>query len=267
MPVVCFSSPKGGVGKTTITANVAGEFARAGRRVIALDLDPQNSLRFHFGVPLQETAGFTRSLPERPDWRSLLSRTAAGVELLAYGQSTMAQALALSDEVSRYPDLLAHPLQEILADPALILVTDTEPGSSPLLRALLPLVDVLVTVLQVDAASMALIPSIESGSAYGDLAEAGQRSGRGAAQIGFVLNMFDPRTRLGSQIIKSATHHLGARLLGAVYRDETIGEAVAAQRLVADYAPACKAAHDIAGLAETIGARLAAAPAVRDARI
>ena len=35
---------KGGVGKTSLTANLSGLFADAGYRVLAIDLDPQGNL-------------------------------------------------------------------------------------------------------------------------------------------------------------------------------------------------------------------------------
>ena len=44
MAVIAVIQQKGGVGKTTITANVAGELVRKGRAVKILDLDPQQSL-------------------------------------------------------------------------------------------------------------------------------------------------------------------------------------------------------------------------------
>jgi chromosome partitioning protein len=42
--VIAVIQQKGGVGKSTITANVAGELLRRGRSVKVLDLDPQESL-------------------------------------------------------------------------------------------------------------------------------------------------------------------------------------------------------------------------------
>lgn len=69
MPLICFASPKGGVGKTTLAANVASQLARAGKQVMALDLAPQNTLRLHFGVALRDNGGFTKRLLQHPDWR------------------------------------------------------------------------------------------------------------------------------------------------------------------------------------------------------
>jgi cellulose biosynthesis protein BcsQ len=72
MVLICFASPKGGVGKTTLAANVASGLSRAGQKVIALDLDPQNTLRLHFGVALSDRNGFTHRLLQQSDWRASL---------------------------------------------------------------------------------------------------------------------------------------------------------------------------------------------------
>jgi cellulose biosynthesis protein BcsQ len=47
MQVVSVIAAKGGVGKTTVTANLCIALAASGRQVLAIDLDPQNALRFH----------------------------------------------------------------------------------------------------------------------------------------------------------------------------------------------------------------------------
>lgn len=48
MKVVSVINYKGGVGKTTVTANLAGHAARRGKRVLMIDLDPQTNLTFSF---------------------------------------------------------------------------------------------------------------------------------------------------------------------------------------------------------------------------
>jgi cellulose biosynthesis protein BcsQ len=80
--------------------------------------------------------------------------------------------------------------------------------------------------------------------------------GQPRPDMSFILNQFDPRTRLGGVIADAASRHLGDRLIGTVYRDEFVGEAVAAQRLLADYAPASKANRDIIAISQAISRKL-----------
>ena len=51
MPVISVINYKGGVGKTTVTANLAAELAWRGKRVLLVDLDSQASLTFSFVEP------------------------------------------------------------------------------------------------------------------------------------------------------------------------------------------------------------------------
>ncbi|MFG6367489.1 MAG: AAA family ATPase [Lachnospiraceae bacterium] len=48
MKVVSVINYKGGVGKTTITANLASEMAHRGKKVLVIDLDPQTNLTFSY---------------------------------------------------------------------------------------------------------------------------------------------------------------------------------------------------------------------------
>jgi cellulose synthase operon protein YhjQ len=247
MPILCFASPKGGVGKTTLAANVAGRLAQTGQQTVALDLDPQNSLRLHFGIPLGDTAGYTCQLPQRPSWRRAQQKTGVGVSVLAFGRTDLATAVELGAEIGRNPELLTEPIRQMRIDSDAWLVVDTPPGPSSQLSALLPTVDLLITVLLADPASIAQIPAIESGASYGEtlLQQGDQR-------LAFVINQFDPRTRLATRIRDGAAMHFGNRLLGVVYRDENVAEAAAAQKLISEYTPSSKAAQDIGAVSRAI---------------
>ncbi|MBB2169568.1 cellulose synthase operon protein YhjQ [Gluconacetobacter aggeris] len=237
MPLICCVSPKGGVGKSTIAANLAVNLARLrSHRIIAVDLDPQNMLRLHLGVPLGEGRGFMQMLRQPQLWQHALQDTAEGVMVLPYGTMDMATSLHASAELENFPELLAEPLRQIAADPHALVIVDTEPGPSAALRALLPRIDLLLTVLAADAASMALFTDIESGRAYG--------LGHGGRQC-FVINQFDPMTRLGPTIVRNLSAQMGNRLVGVVHRDEHVGEALAAQKSLAAYAPRSQANHDL----------------------
>ncbi len=51
MKVVSIINYKGGVGKTTLTANIGAQLAWTGKKVLLIDLDPQASLTFSFMKP------------------------------------------------------------------------------------------------------------------------------------------------------------------------------------------------------------------------
>ncbi|KHT29333.1 AAA family ATPase [Pectobacterium brasiliense] len=51
MKIISVINYKGGVGKTTVTANLAAELARRNKRVLVLDMDAQASLTFSFISP------------------------------------------------------------------------------------------------------------------------------------------------------------------------------------------------------------------------
>jgi cellulose synthase operon protein YhjQ len=258
MPLICFGSPKGGVGKTTIAANVAAALTQIGLRVAVLDLDPQNALRLHFGIPLHDSAGFAPALadPMAPPWTSFQRQTQWGIGLLPFGQIDATAALALAGSLTRNPERLTQPLQAMLADPGLMVIADTPPGPSEALSAILPYADMLVCVLLADAISIALIPSIESGRAFGPGTQRGVEGGR----IRYVLNQFDPQVRLSRATADTLRPYLGARLLGEVRRDEMVAEAAAAQCPLPYFAPVSPAAADIGRIARSIAEAFGAAP-------
>jgi cellulose biosynthesis protein BcsQ len=196
-----------------------------------------------------------RQGPGRRPWRESLLPGPHGMRYLPYGHADMNAANMLSLALTVQPGLLTEPLRELLQTGALV-VLDVPPGPSLVMPILLPMVDLLLVVLLVDATSIAQIPSIESGRAYGL---------RGAPvdprRIGFVLNQLDLRTRLGRATVEAASRHLGDRLLGVVYRDENVAEAIAAQKLIAAQAQDGKAAQDIAALATAVARRLRNLPA------
>jgi chromosome partitioning protein len=95
--VVAFFNQKGGTAKTTSTLNVAAALAERGRRVLALDMDPQASLTMAIGV---DVAALERSIYD------LLLEEDLGVDQVAVPTTIAGVRL-----VPSHPDLAAAELE------------------------------------------------------------------------------------------------------------------------------------------------------------
>jgi len=250
MALIAFASPKGGVGKTTVAAHVAALLALRGHKVIALDLDPQNALRFHLGVPLREERCFLSRLGARPAWRDAVIEAEAGVRVLPYGPADPLRALEIAQMLTTEPQLLAEAVREMLAVPDLIVVLDSPPGPNAALAALTPWLDLMVILLLADAGSAAIIPQIASNRFLGR----GTLATRSADRAVLVLNQVDEDEPLSDAVFDMARGALGTRLIGAICRDQDIAEALADKRMLLQGEPG--AGEDLQLLAEAIVKRL-----------
>ncbi|WP_342452953.1 cellulose synthase operon protein YhjQ/BcsQ [Pararoseomonas indoligenes] len=257
MPLIAFVSPKGGVGKTTIAANVAALLAARGHEVLSLDLDPQNALRVHLGMPVRDEAGFLAEIGSGTAWRAAVRHTPYGVDLLPHGEVEPRRALELARLVMDRPEVLAEPVREMLADPHRLLIVDSPPGPSPALSAIMPLIDLSVVVLLPDGGSASLIPQIADGRFLGR----GTLALRAAERALLVLNQVDLESPLSTAVLDCAQAVMGARLVGVVARDSGVAEALADRRLPVEI-PGSRAAEDLSLLTEGILGRLTLPPAM-----
>ncbi|HEB59572.1 MAG TPA: ParA family protein [Gammaproteobacteria bacterium] len=85
MRVISVMNQKGGVGKTTTTLNLAHALARKGKRVLAIDLDPQAHLSAGFGIDTRSQAGVDDVLMENGSIRELKVTVRENLDLLPAG--------------------------------------------------------------------------------------------------------------------------------------------------------------------------------------
>jgi len=128
--VIAFFNQKGGTAKTTSTLNVAAALAERGRRVLALDLDPQASLTMATGVDIArlETSVYDLLLDDALDLRTVARPTTIpGVSLVPSHPDLAAAELELLNVLERERQL-DYRLQAADLSPYDYLLIDSPPA-------------------------------------------------------------------------------------------------------------------------------------------
>jgi len=86
MRKIAVVNQKGGVGKTTTTANVSHALALAGHRVLMIDMDPQSHLAAFFGL-YEQKSGLDEVLMQGDALDSHIQKVRPGLFLLAAGDA------------------------------------------------------------------------------------------------------------------------------------------------------------------------------------
>ncbi|WP_337878839.1 cellulose biosynthesis protein BcsQ [Rheinheimera sp.] len=243
MNLICVASPKGGVGKTTLTANLAHALQRLGLRVLVIDFDPQNSLRLHFGMPLSDSSGHVKDWNAVQEWSHHVRESDSGVRYVPYGRVQKFEKDHYEQTLAKEPKLLATWLAPFISQPELVVIADLAPGYSVAMQALCQFDPIILNVLLADSASLSSLPEIESGNLYGeDMRD----------RCYYIVNQVDVRSQLNADVTSFLTQRLGSALLGTVHRDEAVAEANANQMLVFKYSQASAVAADFDAIAKNL---------------
>lgn len=150
--IVSVGNAKGGVGKTSIVANIAGIAAVAGWEVLAIDLDPQGNLATDLGYTKHPendrgrsiAAGIRTGTPLR-----VIERVRAGLDVVPGGPE-FTSVLALLEQS---PGILTRLIDPIAENYDLVLI-DCPPAGGPVVDAALIASKWLIVPVRADAASL-----------------------------------------------------------------------------------------------------------------
>ncbi|GIZ12460.1 cellulose biosynthesis protein BcsQ [Pseudomonas sp. NCCP-436] len=253
--VVAIVSAKGGVGKTTLSANLAVALQQAGRTVVTLDLDPQNGLRHHFKPAAEAAAQSGNGIALAEDWRDCAMPSDSGVLVLPYGEVDDVQQQSFEEHLAVNPEWLKQRLAALRLEEGSVILVDTPPGSSVYLRQLLSFANAALVVSMADAASYTALPQIDR------LIKTYAGNRKGFVGTSYLINQVDSSRALSRDIARVLHELLGSQILGVVHHDPAIGDALAYNRNVLEYDPQGRGTGDILENANALIARLVNAPA------
>jgi cellulose synthase operon protein YhjQ len=251
MKVVAVVSAKGGVGKTTLAANLASVLGSNGRRVIAVDFDPQNALRLHFGIPVDGFDGVARAMVSGDPWRSVMFDGIDGVTVLPHGALNEDDRRAFEARLDHNPFLVRSALDMLSLEPSDIVLIDTPPGATVYTRAALLAAHFVLNVVIADAASYAAIPHMER------LIQTYAIPRADFLGYGYVINQVDIGRNLTKDVLKVLRGTLAPHIYpGVVHLDQGVSESLAYDTTVIHYDPLSQAAADLRACGDWLDAHL-----------
>ncbi|SEJ79220.1 cellulose synthase operon protein YhjQ [Variovorax sp. OK605] len=254
MVVIPVISSKGGVGKTTIAANLCTALAQRGRQVLAIDLDPQNALRFHIAnEPQACDSGLVEAATGLMPWARAIRQAHGGVMLLPFGDVDDERQIVFEQQLARSPNWLAETLARFGLPQGTLVVLDTPPGPTVYLQQALRAAHFSVVTVLADAGSFATLPIVER------MLDKYARSRPDYLGTGYVVNQVDPGKRLNHDVFEMLRQKLRPEMLGVLHLDQAVPEALASAVPVHRYAPMSQATQDVASCAERLLERIDAA--------
>lgn len=241
--VIALSNHKGGVGKTTTTANVGAALAALGKSVLLVDLDPQANLSQSLGHPnAQQTI-----------YGALQGLYALPVLPIVQGLALCPSTLDLSGAEI---ELASEPGREYLLAQ---LLEPLRPGFDFILIDCPPSLG-LLTVNALAAADGLYIPLQPQYLATQGLAKltqitqkVAQRLNKGLALEGIIITQYDSRKILNRDVVASLEEHFPGLVFTTKIRDNVaLAEAPAQGLDIFRYSPRSYGAQDYLELSKEI---------------
>ena len=232
--ILCVANQKGGVGKTTTSANLAAGLAKGGLRTLLVDLDPQCNATTGFGVAPAATHPL---VSEAPLSESIVETAIANLSILPGSRSVRDVERIAAQARSGSAVLESHLARGLNAwDYCLI---DCPPSVGELTRtALAGSTEVLMPIQCEYFALEGLTQMIE---VIRDVME--ERPGR-LRFSGIVLTMHDAALELTNEVEAEVRDFFGEIVFETVIpRDVAVSEAPSHAQSVLDYAPRSRGAR------------------------
>ena len=233
MIIYTIATQKGGTGKTTTAAVLAQAAAYKGKKVLAVDLDPQANLSYCLAADSDKAGSY--ELLHGTASASTIQTTAQGIDVIA-----AKAALQTEKSAAGSARRLQKALEPIGSKYDLCII-DTPATAGELQYNALQAADRLLIPLEADAYNLQSLQQITE--AAGQI----QSSNPNLKIAGIILTMYDRRPVINRQLrqmLIDAAEAQGIAFLGEIRKAVAVQEAAALQQSLFEYDPKCKPAAD-----------------------
>ena len=205
---IAVCSQKGGVGKTTLSLNMALAFAELGHNTLLIETDAQGSL----GASLLKPEGFAPGIvrffnDEYPLSEALVQTKVAGLSLLPFGEIDPIEMLDFESNLLR-GNLVSRLVEGGRLEGFDLVIFDCPSGFGMMTQAVLRAVEHLIVPVQAEPLSLRTIAKflrgVESIQAIGNPR---------LSLIGMVLMMFDRKSDASFSVLQSAWESFDASMV------------------------------------------------------
>ena len=195
MRIIAFMNQKGGVGKTTTTANLAAALAEQGKKVCMVDLDPQAHLTINYGLnPSPELTSLYQVLVDGHSLLSALQNVGQNLALVP-GSIDLAAAEVELVNVPGRETLLKNRVESAGLDFDFA-VLDCPPSLGLLTINALAVAQEVIIPMQPHFLALQGV-----GKLLETVALVSRRMNPGLKVSGIVLTMFDSQTKLSNEVV------------------------------------------------------------------
>ena len=236
---------KGGVGKTTITANLGHALALAGHRVTVIDLDPQGHLSTSLGIFRPPHQGMDEVLLQEMDIESVTMVTRESLSLVPAG-NRLAEVEQLHDGGASRAKLLLDGLQGRFEEQDFLLM-DCPPSSGLLVTNAIFAADEVLIPMSGDYLSLTglakLVATLKRFAPYREK----------PLQQWVELSRFVSRRRLANEVKEKLLKHFPNRVLATPISEAAVmAECPGAGRTIFEYRRTSRSAKEFASLAQDL---------------